>query len=226
MLEGDEYLRAHKRESSISKSMIAGIRRGRDVLRLAELGFPHIEELGRFATEMRSTKLSLFVRGFIILTLVVLLRVFFILSVDDGVWNDWMIVDRAGVALSVFILCAGIFISTPAISEMGWTLKQDTKLQIWFQDYMLLSEIGSQHLGLVEKLRSIRVAEIRAGVDGQQSRERLYIGLVLGLCRSMRRKQTRWPYVVMMFDLVVFSWGLAGFVLIPFIAWLESSSAG
>lgn len=199
-------------------------RRGQDVLGLAESAVPILEELRGLTRDLRSSERGLLLRGASIFFMVVILRWFLIMGVNDSIWLNWLVVDKLALCMgAVFVFVGAAFLFDYVRNGPEWQ-NLDARLKAWFASYMNLDCQCTEDLGLSARLREIRMAELRCGLDGLPLRRRIYLGYIRALCMTFRRKRDKWPYLLLAVDMALFTIGVGGALVVPFIAWLESAA--
>lgn len=222
-LRGEQFIRFAPK-SNLSLLLKNSQRQGMDTMRLVGLVIMPLEDISRLASELNAAARSLIVRLVAIVFLVGAARLLMLSGMDDEIWSHWIVMDRLCGTAFLAIAAILIFFVWRKVRTMVWSETDQRRLCEWFSDFIVLRQQGGAVLDLALDLREIRMSELRHGTEGQISRERLYLAYLSDWFFRLRRTQVRWPYLVMMIDMVAFLVCLGGLAVIPFMAWVETAS--
>lgn len=223
ILGGDDFLR-QTRGTKFSDAMLLSIRRGFDSPQLARDVLPGIECLERNVAAVKQLWVAGAARMITLLLLIIVARMMMLSPVSEDVWAEWIILDR---------LCSGAcVIGTGLIGwwvlgvfrKVCWSSTRDQELGDRFCEYTVLGAAGVGCPGLSADLREIRFAELCYGVDGFDLRKRRFLQWFSRESELIQRELPRLGYFFIGLDLGGFVLGGLGFVLVPFLAWIETAS--
>jgi hypothetical protein len=223
VLRGDDFLR-HPHDDLVAIALKRSVRCGLDPMMLARESISAFESLERWASRVRALWMAASGRLFTMMMFVALARIMLLGSVSEDAWSSWIVLDRlcgggsvVGAAL-IGSWLAGVF------RKVSWSRDKDVGLGRLFAEYAVLGSQGVACEQLAKSLKEIRFAELRRGVDGQDLRKRVFLQRILRESDDIERQLPRLGYIFIAVDLGGFVLGGLGFVLIPFLAWIQTAS--
>ena len=223
ILTGDDFLR-RTRGSQFSKAMLQSIRSGFDSPQLAREVITGVESLERNVSTIKQLWVAALVRLTTMSLLIMTARVMMLSPVTEGVWDSWVVLDRmcsGACVVGVGVIgwwAGGVF------RKVGWSAQKDRDLGNRFCEYAVLGTAGVGCDVLRAELREIRLAELGRGVDGVDLRKRRFLQWFARESELIQGELPRLGYIFVGLDLAGFVIGGLGFVLVPFLAWIETAS--
>ncbi len=223
--EGDGCLRRN-RGQRVVEAIIAGQMSGLDVMSQLRMCMGEIETSSRLMRQLRAVRLGMIARLIVILLASLAVRCLLLLAIPDVSWVDLALADRAAWGALTLVSCCLIYLWHHWEQTSGNKRTVEKFLEIWFQDYMVLSPVGAGDHGLGQKLHAARIGEIIEGIDSLPLCRQLYLQTLSDRVYELRCQLDRWPMIIMSIEMAFFVLCSGGLVLIPFVAWLETASSG
>ena len=222
---GDIFLR-HHRGHAVIEALLDGERAGIDVRGLLRDALRDLSACDQLFSQYQSVQKGLALRAIVIGLMVYSVRLILLSSIPDPSWNEWIAVDRVAWTAMVVVLLSLFTGLYRHDQTKGTTYRSQKFLRSWFCSYVVLNSDGAGDLALQVKLRAAKVAEIRSGSDSHLMRQQLYLDSLGEHLISLRRDLERLPLTATVMEMFLFALCSAGWLGIPFIAWLETRSGG
>jgi hypothetical protein len=223
ILGGDDFLR-QTRHTKFTCAMLQSMRSGLDPNLLAREVLPKIESLERNVATVKQLWMAATTRVLVVTLLIIVARLMMLSPVSEEIWASWIVLDRICSGVCSLGLGVAVWWVGGAVSKAAWSHKKDANLGERFCEYAVLGGAGVGCEDLAASLREIRFAELRYGVDGVELRKYRFLQWFTGESDLIQGHLPRLEYIFIALDLGGFVFGGLGFVLVPFLAWIETAS--